>query len=672
MTRAYDHAIFPQTISISGNNVGIRQKLPSYPLHVDGSGYFASGLSVSGSLTLNGTGVSISGHTHEYNQILIFGANEFAPMGLNASMFLYELDEDGLNEGISILGGISAGNIFDFTSSVSGLIPVKNVTGSGYVNVSSSSGIYNIQVTGLQPSGNYANSTHSHGNITNDGQIGTVAGLVVTTDNSGVLIATAVGDGLVIEDGALVVDQPYLNSVYAAYSHIHGNITNSGTIGSVSGLLVITGGNGILTTSSGINSSLISNFNSSVSGLLPVKNIVAGTNVTVSSISGIYTINSTASGVGGGGGGVVVENSGNDRILTSTGSSSGINAEANLTFNGSVLNVTGSGVFTSGIISSNFISNQSGTIIGTNGAIGQSGQMVFSQGSFSGIGDAQNSQYLLRGITSNSSWTPLKNNNTDAILLKYSRTYSFTSNILARSSTTSSNAAYKLEGLLYHDASGVAIVGTPIKTTIGENDSSWDVRVSISGAGTGGTNYLLTEVAGANAQTIYWLAKVDLLEIEVGPQQPNLSFSSAYSLTLSNSVVTPFTDYSYSGVGTSIGSFNITLGGVDSRDNRAWIAINKSGTLNYNVTASTEAGYDAGRLFVTSSVPSQHTAYTYYSGGLGPIPTGYTAITNWLDGSNSASGTYSVSNGNYLVLLYAKDGSADEGSDTISANLYIA
>jgi len=40
----------------------------------------------------------------------------------------------------------------------------------------------------------------------------------------------------------------------------------------------------------------ISDFNSSVSGLLPVKNIVAGNNITISSSSGIYTINSTASG----------------------------------------------------------------------------------------------------------------------------------------------------------------------------------------------------------------------------------------------------------------------------------------------------------------------------------------------------------------------------------------
>ena len=43
----------------------------------------------------------------------------------------------------------------------------------------------------------------------------------------------------------------------------------------------------------------ITNFNSSVSGLLPVKDIVAGNNITVTSSSGTYTINATAAGGNG-------------------------------------------------------------------------------------------------------------------------------------------------------------------------------------------------------------------------------------------------------------------------------------------------------------------------------------------------------------------------------------
>jgi hypothetical protein len=39
---------------------------------------------------------------------------------------------------------------------VSGLVPVRNINGSGYVNITSNSGNFTISVTGLQPSGNYA------------------------------------------------------------------------------------------------------------------------------------------------------------------------------------------------------------------------------------------------------------------------------------------------------------------------------------------------------------------------------------------------------------------------------------------------------------------------------------------------------------------------------------
>jgi|694.fasta_scaffold02030_41 hypothetical protein len=83
------------------------------------------------------------------------------------------------------------------------------------------------------------------------------------------------------------------------------DLTTSGTITAVSGYF----------TTLNINNS---NFNSSVSGLLPT-----------------------------------ISNSGDNRILTSTGSTVGINAESNLSFDGSLLNVTGSGNFASGLVISN-------------------------------------------------------------------------------------------------------------------------------------------------------------------------------------------------------------------------------------------------------------------------------------------------------------------------------
>lgn len=54
------------------------------------------------------------------------------------------------------------------------------------------------------------------------------------------------------------------------------------------------------------------------------------------------------SGGGGGGSGTIILNNGNNRILTSTGSATGINAESNLTFDGSLLFINGDIIANSG------------------------------------------------------------------------------------------------------------------------------------------------------------------------------------------------------------------------------------------------------------------------------------------------------------------------------------
>lgn len=94
------------------------------------------------------------------------------------------------------------------------------------------------------------------------------------------------------------------NYINLSYNDITGLTTISVTGLQPSGNYSVVGHNHL--------SSDITNFNSSVSGLLPT-----------------------------------ISNSGDNRILTSTGSSVGINAESNLTFDGSVLNIDGNLVFDS-------------------------------------------------------------------------------------------------------------------------------------------------------------------------------------------------------------------------------------------------------------------------------------------------------------------------------------
>ena len=87
------------------------------------------------------------------------------------------------------------------------------------------------------------------------------------------------------------------------------------------------------------NVSDISNFGSGVSGLLIVKDLLPGTNVSITSISGVYTVN--ASGGGGGGSSVSVSDPGSGRVLVSDGTSSGIIGQSGLTFSNNSLFING-------------------------------------------------------------------------------------------------------------------------------------------------------------------------------------------------------------------------------------------------------------------------------------------------------------------------------------------
>ena len=106
------------------------------------------------------------------------------------------LSYDNINNQLTItsVGFSSSGNyalanhthttsqITDFASAVSGLLPVKNISGSEYVNIISSNGNYTIGVTGLQPSGNYSavGHTHTSANITDFAS--SVSGLLPVTN----------------------------------------------------------------------------------------------------------------------------------------------------------------------------------------------------------------------------------------------------------------------------------------------------------------------------------------------------------------------------------------------------------------------------------------------------------------------------------------------------------
>ena len=107
-------------------------------------------------LSVNSTGVSLNGHTH------------------------------------------TSSNITDFNSSVSGLLPVKNILGSTYIDVVESSGTFTINASGLQPSGNYsvAGHTHTSSEITdfNSSVSGLLPSNIIVSNVAGITGATTINN----------------------------------------------------------------------------------------------------------------------------------------------------------------------------------------------------------------------------------------------------------------------------------------------------------------------------------------------------------------------------------------------------------------------------------------------------------------------------------------------
>jgi hypothetical protein len=138
-------------------------------------------------------------------------------------------------------------DITNFNSSVSGLLPVINISAGSGIGIASSSGDFTVSVTG-----NFG--------LTSEEVDDRVSGLLI----GGSYINLDYNDSL----NTLTINasglQPSGN--YSLIGHSH-------------------------------SSSDITDFNNAVSGLIPVKNILSGTGINVSNTSGVYTIEATGSGV---------------------------------------------------------------------------------------------------------------------------------------------------------------------------------------------------------------------------------------------------------------------------------------------------------------------------------------------------------------------------------------
>lgn len=101
----------------------------------------------------------------------------------------------------------------------------------------------------------YASSSHTHGNVSNDGKIGTSSGKIITTGTGGALQASS------SITKSLISDFP---TSMTPSSHTHGNLTNDGKVGTASGKIITTTTGGAIQASDSITKSQISDFPTSM------------------------------------------------------------------------------------------------------------------------------------------------------------------------------------------------------------------------------------------------------------------------------------------------------------------------------------------------------------------------------------------------------------------------
>jgi hypothetical protein len=222
--------------------------------------------------------------------------------------------------------------------------------------------------------------------------------------------------------------------------------------------------------------------------------------------------------------------------------------------------------------------------------------------------------------------------------------------------------------------------GTPTPTSTGftvqisnyDADYTWAGTATASGSvainGTG-----LVTVTGVAANT----SSTAMITTSRAGYVSGVAVVTETSLSASSVPVTFANSYhayntsTHSVTGTSTVTASLTgASGTDGVcDSRLWLLIDVTGTLTYAVTANSEAGYDGGRLYKTSSAPAQHDFNA--SGFAVASIAGLTNVSGAVSGSQTSTGTVAVTAGDYLVLRYTKDSEANDGTNSISATLSI-
>jgi hypothetical protein len=140
------------------------------------------------------------------------------------------------------------------------------------------------------------------------------------------------------------------------------------------------------------------------------------------------------------------------------------------------------------------------------------GEMAYAAGMFVANGDAQTSTYVARierDCTAGTWYDLYLNGNdtpTEFLTIAAGRTLAFDALVVGRTQTGES-AGYYIRGVVENRGGTVSFIGTPVVTTLGEDDGAWDVKVVAHN-----TYGLVIQVQG-NGETIRWVATVRTVEV---------------------------------------------------------------------------------------------------------------------------------------------------------------
>lgn len=137
------------------------------------------------------------------------------------------------------------------------------------------------------------------------------------------------------------------------------------------------------------------------------------------------------------------------------------------------------------------------------------GQMAHASGDFGAAGSAQESQYVLRNLTTNATPTELfLDGSTERLTLEDGQTFTFHILVVARSDSGQS-AGYRIYGLVERVGATTSFVGTPNVSALGEDVAAWNVAVLADNA----NEALIIRVTGSANTQIRWVASVRTAEV---------------------------------------------------------------------------------------------------------------------------------------------------------------